>query len=137
MSQATRLYKAAETLGKADTSTLGAAVYTLPSKIERDGFTASAVIFSGSSVGILLDDEVAQKAAQHFGLRSEGSHLFGASSLGFARVLPDEQQSMKELGLISVVARQGPALAGKTLLACEFVSHADREALEQYDARQR
>ncbi|WP_367350152.1 hypothetical protein [Sphingobium yanoikuyae] len=35
--------------------------------------------------------------------------------------------------LFSVVARQGPALAGRTLLTCEFVSHEDRKALDSQE----
>ncbi|WP_434403232.1 hypothetical protein [Sphingobium sp. DN12] len=130
---ATALYEAAEKVAKADTSMLGAAIYTLPTPIERDGFAARAVVFAGMSVGVLLDGEVAEAAAARYGLAREKSRLFGASSLGFARQLDDGAQDMREMGLISVVARQGPALAGRTLLTCEFVSHEDRKALDSQE----
>ncbi|NWK95359.1 hypothetical protein DM806_06705 [Sphingobium lactosutens] len=130
---ATALYEAAETIAKADTSTLGAAIYPLPKPIERDGFVAKAVLFAGMSVGVLLEGEVAAEAAKRYGLSAEKSHLLGASSLGFARQLDDAEQGMQEMGLISIVARQGPAMAGRTLLACEFVSHEDRQALESLE----
>ncbi|HUD93136.1 hypothetical protein [Sphingobium sp.] len=131
---ATALYEAAEKIAKADTSILGAAIYPLPRPIERDGFVAKAVLFAGMSVGVLLEGEVAVEAAKRYGLSAEKSRLLGASSLGFARQLGEEQQGMREMGLISIVARQGPAMAGQTLLACEFVSHEDRQALESLEA---
>lgn len=130
---ATLLYEAAEKIAKADTSILGAAMYPLPRPIERDGFVAKAVLFAGMSVGVLLEGEVAAEAAKRYGLGAERSHLLGASSLGFARQLDDAEQGMQEMGLISIVARQGPAMAGRTLLACEFVSHEDRQALESLE----
>lgn len=130
---ATALYEAAEKLATADTSMLGAAIYILPQPIERDGFVARAVMFAGMSVGVLLEGEVAQAAAARYGLGREKSRLFGASSLGFARPLEDGAQGLRAMGLISIVARQGPALAGQTLLACEFVSHEDRQALDSLE----
>lgn len=130
---ATELYEAAEKLAEPDTSTLGAAIYRLPQPIERDGFTTQEVVFAGMSVGVLLDGPVASELARRYGLSPEESHLLGASTLGFARVLPDNQQALKDLGLISIVAREGPAMEGKTLLACEFVSDEDRKALEAYE----
>jgi len=133
MDSATALYEAAERLAKPDTSGLGAAVYHLPKPIERDGFVAQDVVFAGTAVGVLLQGEVAAQAAKRYGLAPETSRLFGASTLGFARPLADDQQTMKEMGLISIVARQGPAMDGKTLLACEFVSDEDRKALESFD----
>ncbi|MBO9724106.1 MAG: hypothetical protein J7530_07010 [Novosphingobium sp.] len=130
---ATELYEAAEKLAQPDTSTLGAAIYRLPQPIERDGFTTQEVVFAGMSVGVLLDGPVAAELARRYGLAPEESHLLGASTLGFARVLSDDQQALKDLGLISIVAREGPAMEGKTLLACEFVSDEDRKALEAYE----
>lgn len=127
------LYEAAEKLAKPDTSSLGAAIYHLPAPIERDGFKTQDVVFAGMSVGVLLEGAVAAELGKRYALSAEKSHLFGASTTGFARVLPEEQQGMKDLGLISIVAREGPAMPGKTLLACEFVSNEDRAALEAYD----
>jgi hypothetical protein len=128
---ANELYEAIEKVAKADTSTLGAAIYPLPTPIARDGFTASAVVFAGMSVGVLIEGEVADALARRYGLEQERSHLLGASRVGFARELPVEQQQMQELGLISVVAREGAAMPGKTLLACEFVSTEDRQAMKR------
>ncbi|WP_260926211.1 hypothetical protein [Novosphingobium sp. 9] len=128
---ATDLYDAAETFAKPDTSTMGAAIYRLPKPVTRDGFTTQDAVFAGSAVGVLIDGEVAAKLAERYHLTQEEGHMLGASSLGFSRVLPDDQQQMKEFGLVSLVARQGPALNGKTLLACEFVSNEDRAALEE------
>ncbi len=133
MDSATRLYEAAEKLAKPDTSGLGAAIYHLPAPISQDGFVTQDVVFAGSSVGVLLEGQVAAQAAERYHLSPEASHLFGASTLGFARQLPDDQQGMAELGLISMIAREGPAMNGKTLLACEFVSNEDRQALEAYE----
>ena len=137
MDNATALYEAAEKLAKPDTSNLGAATYRLPAPISRDGFVASDAVFAGSAVGVLVDGEVAARLAERYGLVAETSHLLGASSLGFSRPLPDEQQGMKDLGLISIVARQSPAMPGRTLLACEFVSNEDREAMEELEKSSR
>lgn len=130
---ATRLYEEAESFGEADTSSLGAAIYRLPEPVERDGFKIQEIVFAGMSIGVLLDGATAAQVAQRFDLPPEKTSLFGASSKGFARVLPDDLQGMKDAGLISIVAREGPALNGKTLLACEFVSHEDRRALDAYE----
>lgn len=133
-SGATELYEAAEKLGNADTSVLGAAIYPLPRPIERDGFKAVSVVFASTSVGVLLEGHVAQEAAGRYSLARETSRLLGASRLGFSRGLPDGKQAMSELGTVSIVARESAGIEGKTLLACEFVSHQDRQALERYDA---
>ncbi|WP_395336576.1 hypothetical protein WBP06_20080 [Novosphingobium sp. BL-8H] len=133
METATRLYEAAEKIAKPDTSGLGAAIYHLPAPIHRDGFVTQDVVFAGTSVGVLLEGDVAAQAAERYHLTPEKSHLFGASTLGFARALPDDEQADPEFGLVSAIAREGPALKGKTLLACEFVSAEDRRALDALD----
>lgn len=130
---ATQLYEEAEKLGRPDTSVLGAAIYALPTPIEREGLTARAAVFAGTSIGVLLDGEVAEQAAQRYHLVRENNHLLGASKRGFSRELPDDRQAMKDLGLISIVARESGALHRKTLLACEFVSHEDRKALQSLE----
>lgn len=130
---ATDLYQAAEKLTKPNMSNMGAAIYHLPAPIARDGFVTQDVVFAGSSVGVLVEGEVAAKLAERYDLAPEKSHLLGASSLGFSRLLLNPEQGMKELGLISVVARQGPSLHGKTLLACAFVSDEDRKGLEEME----
>ena len=62
---ATALYEAAEKVAKADTSMLGAAIYTLPTPIERDGFVARAVVFAGMSIGVLLGGVIADRTDRH------------------------------------------------------------------------
>ncbi|MFW2851265.1 hypothetical protein ACM61V_05005 [Sphingomonas sp. TX0543] len=130
---ATRLYKEAQKLGKPDTARFGAAVYRLPAPAGRDGFETQEVFFAGSALGVLIDGQVAAKLAETYNLVPEKIRLLGASSLGFSRVLPDADQPMKDMGLVSIVARQGPGLKGKTMLACEFVSNEDRERLEMFE----
>lgn len=127
---ATALYEAAEKLAKPDQSSLGAAIYHLPTPISRDGFTTQDVLFGNMTIGVLVDGNVADQLAKRYRLTPEKSHLLGTSSRGFSRLLPDDQQGMKDMGLISVVAREGDGLNGKTLLACEFVDEADRQAME-------
>ncbi|WP_206240579.1 hypothetical protein [Novosphingobium terrae] len=136
---ANTLYEAAEKLTKPDMSMMGAAVYHLPAPVTRDGFTTQDVIFAGSAVGVLIEGHVAEELAQKYQLEREKNHLFGASTLGFSRRLPDADQGMKDLGLISLVAREGPAMPGKTMLVCEFDSNEDLEAmkaLEKYSSGQ-
>ncbi|WEK41616.1 MAG: hypothetical protein P0Y64_09200 [Candidatus Sphingomonas colombiensis] len=130
---ATALYHAAEKLGKHDTSGLGGAIYHLPAPITRDGFTTQDVLFAGSAYGVLIAGEVAAQLAETYHLTPEKTHLLGASSVGFSRVLPDAEQPMKDMGLVSIVARQGRGLKGRTMLACEFVTNEDRERLEMFE----
>lgn len=130
---ANELYKAAQKLGKADTARFGAALYRLPAPAERDGFSTQEVLFAGSAFGVLIDGQVAAKLAATYHLAPEKTRLLGASSLGFARALPDADQPMKDAGIVSIVARQGPGLKGKTMLACEFVTNEDRERLEMFE----
>jgi len=49
---------------------------------------------------------------------------------GFARQLPDGEQNLRELGLISIVALKSNAFKDKTLLACQFVSNQDRKNMD-------
>lgn len=130
---ATKLYNAAEKLAKPDMSRFGAAVYHLPTAISRDGFTTQDILFANSTFGVLIDGEVAAKFAELYHLAPEKNHLFGASTTGFTRQLPDAEQPMKDMGLVSIVARQGPGLKGKTMVACEFVSHEDRAGLDMLE----
>ncbi|KQN07475.1 hypothetical protein ASE85_17890 [Sphingobium sp. Leaf26] len=133
LGSATALYEAAEKIAKPDTSALGAAIYHLRRPIERDGFVTQDVMFGGMAVGVLIQGEVAGKLAERFDLKPESHRLLGSASLGFSRQLPDADQGMKDMGLISIVARQGPALKGQTLLACEFVSDEDRATMEELE----
>ena len=127
---ATRVSHAVEKFTKPDMSMMGAAVYHLPKPIERDGFVTQAVVFSGVSVGVLVEGHAAAQLAAKYNLQRETSDLLGASTLGFSRRLPDKLQIAKDFGLISLIAREGPALGGKTLLACELDSYQDLESLE-------
>lgn len=115
---------------KPDESMLGAAVFRLPEPIHRDGFTTQHVVFTSTGIGVLVDGEVAGQLAQRYKLAPEKGHLLGASSAGYSRRL-----TVRGPGgaLILVSARQGPALKGKTLLACEMTSEEDIKALEQME----
>ncbi|MEK1932205.1 MAG: hypothetical protein AAAC47_20990 [Pararhizobium sp.] len=124
MTSATEIYDAAEKLAKPDTSSLGAAIYKIPQQIGRDGFKSDEVFLAGSAVGILIQGLHADELAAKYDLKPETSDLLGASSKGYARALSEDLQPPAGLagpGKVSIVAREGDALAGKTLLACEFV----------------
>jgi acetyl-CoA acetyltransferase len=130
---ATTLYEAAEAQAKPDTSMMTAYVYTLPKDLGQDGFKTREVVFAGSSVGVLIQGQQADALAERYHLERERSSLLGASSKGYARALPADQQPQPEAGIVSIVARESPSLSGKTLLACEFVSKEDREALDAFE----
>lgn len=127
---ATRLHDAAEKSFKPDMSIVGAAVYHLPKPIERNGIATQDIVFAAGLVGVLIEGHVAARIAARYKLRRETTDMLGASSLGFSRQLPDNLQTRKDKGLISLVAREGPTLVGKTLLACEFDSNDDLDRLE-------
>ncbi|MEN2712339.1 hypothetical protein ACQKOH_22870 [Sphingomonas sp. NPDC092331] len=130
---ATALYEAAEKLAKPDTSMLGAYVYRLPRALGQDGFASSEVIFAGTAVGVLIEGARADALAERYGLTKERSTLLGTATKGYSRALPQDQQPQPDLGIVSIVARESPALPGKTLLACELVFKADQEALDRYE----
>ncbi|AOF94409.1 hypothetical protein [Sinorhizobium sp. RAC02] len=122
---ATVLYEAAEKLAKPDTSGLGAAIYKLPYQIGRDGFESDEVLFAGSAVGVLIEGQRAHELAAKYGLSPETNDLMGTSSKGYARQLASALQPAEGLagpGKVFIVAREGNALNGKTLLACEFIA---------------
>ena len=121
------IYDAAEKLGKPDTSS-GAAVYHLPAPIKKDGFIAVSVVFASSTIGVLIEGNVAEKLAKHYNLAPQKENIINMS--GFARQLPDAQQGMKELGKISLVALKSSAFKHKTLLACQFVSNEDQKNMD-------
>ncbi|WP_292868297.1 hypothetical protein [Mesorhizobium sp.] len=124
VASATEIYDAAEKLAKPDMSSLGAAIYKIPQQIGRDGFETDEVFFANSAVGVLIKGERADDLAKAYGLKPETSDLMGTSSKGYALELPADQQPPEGLagpGKVSIVAREGSALEGKTLLACEFV----------------
>lgn len=134
MASASDLYDAVEKIAKPDTSMLTAAVYTVPQALGQDGFRSNQIVFAGTSVGLLIEGLQAEALAARYHLEKEGSTLFGASAKGYARALPAEEQPQPEEGIVSIIARESPSLPGKTLLACEFVSAADRRALDAYDS---
>lgn len=103
-----------------DESILGAAAFRLPEPVRRDGFTTQNVVFGNTGSGVLVEGEVADQLARRYQLAPETGHLPGASTVGYSRRL-----TVRGPGgaLILVSARQGPALKGRTLPACE---NADR-----------
>jgi hypothetical protein len=124
MTSATAIYDAAEKLAKPDTSSMGAAIYKIPQQIGQDGFKSDEVFSAGSAVGILIQGLHADELAAKYDLKPETSDLLGASSKGGMR--ERFRKSYPPVGLagpgkVSIVAREDDALAGKTLLACEFV----------------
>ena len=132
MDSAMALYEAAEKLAKPDTSLMGG-VYKLPREFGQDGFKTNEVVFAGMAVGVLVQGQQAEALAKRYQLQRERSGLMGASTKGYARELPAAEQPQPEAGTVSIVARESASLPGKTLLACEFVSTADRAALEAYE----
>jgi hypothetical protein len=111
-------------LAKPDTSSLGAAIYTIPHQIGREGFKSNEIFFASNAVGVLIEGERADDLAAKYGLKRETSDLLGTSTKGYSLELPADLQpepGMAGPGKVSIVARQGDALPGKTLLACEFV----------------
>lgn len=124
ITSATEIYDAAEALAKADTSSLGAAIYKIPTQIGRDGFNTDEVFFANNAVGVLIEGLRADDLAAKYGLKPETSDLYGASTKGYSLELSADllpEPGLAGPGKISVVAREGDALPGKTLLACEFV----------------
>ena len=121
---ASDIYDAAEKLGKPIRSS-GAAIYHLPTSLKRDGFVANDVVFASSTIGVLVEGNVAEKLARHYDLAPEKLNIINMP--GFARQLPDGEQNLRGLGLISIVALKSNAFKDKTLLACQFVSNQDRK----------
>lgn len=128
------LYEAAEKVAKPDMSKLGAAIYDLPGPIGKDGFASNQVVFANSTVGVLVQGAVATELAARYQLAPETSNLLGTSSKGYARALPKDQQPLPDMGVVSIIARESPGLPGKTLLACEFASNEDIQALKRFEA---
>lgn len=130
---ATALYEAAEKRAKPDMSKLGAAIYKLPEAIGQDGFSSNEVVFASTSIGVLVEGQVADQLAARYQLKPERSTILGTSIRGYSRTLSGAAEIGLEAGTISVVARESAALPGKTLLACEFVSDTDRQALDAHE----
>ncbi|MBB4483129.1 hypothetical protein [Rhizobium etli] len=125
LTAASTVYDAAEELAKPETSSLDAAIYKVPQQIGQDGFQSNEVFFANSAVGILIEGLHADELAAKYDLKPETSDLLGTSSKGYSRQLSEERQPAPGLtgpGKVSIVAREGGGLPGKTLLACELVA---------------
>jgi len=132
---ATEMYNEAEKLAKADTSLLTAAVYKLSADFGKQGFKTNELIFAGSSIGVLIEGLRADELAKTYHLKSDNlGSLLGAASKSYARALVKADQPTREMGVVSIVARESAAFPGKTLLACEFVTHEDLEAMKKLQA---
>jgi hypothetical protein len=128
---ATKMYNEAEKLAKADMSLMTAAVYKLSADFGRQGFKTKEVVFAGTSFGILVDGLRADDLAKTYHLTSDGfGNLLGTATKSYGRTLAKAEQPAADMGVVSVVARESSAFPGKTLLACEFVSHEDLEAMK-------
>ena len=128
---ATKMYDEAEKLAKADTSLMTAAVYKMSADFGRQGFKANEVVFAGTSFGILVEGLRADDLAKTYHLASDGlGNLLGTATKSYGRALRKAEQPATEMGVVSVVARESAAFPGRTLLACEFVSHEDLEAMK-------
>lgn len=125
------LYEAAEKLSKVDKSS-GAAVFHLSAPIKKNGLVAQDVVFASSTVGVLVEGNVAEKLAKQYNLAPEEINITGMT--GYTRQLPDAQQGLKELGLIYLVALVSGEFKDKTLLGCQFVSNEDRKNMELLNA---
>lgn len=133
---ATKMYDEAEKLAKADTSLMTAAVYKLSADFGRQGFKTSELLFAGSSFGILIEGSRADDLAKTYHLKSDGlGTLLGAATKSYGRALSKADQPAAETGVVSVIARESAAFPGKTLLACEFVTHEDLEAMKKLQAQ--
>jgi hypothetical protein len=133
---ATKMYDEAEKLAKADMSLLTAAVYKLPADFGRQGFKTSELIFAGSSFGVLIEGLRADDLAKTYHLKSdELGTLLGTATKSYARALPKAGQPAAETGVVSVIARESATFPGKTLLACEFATHEDLEAMKQMQTK--
>lgn len=130
------MYEEAEKLSKADTSLLTAAVYKLPADFGRQGFKTSELVFAGTSFGVLVEGLRADDLAKAYHLKSDGfGNLLGTATKSYGRTLSKAEQPAAEMGVVSVVARESSAFPGRTLLACEFVSNEDLEAMKQLQAK--
>ncbi|MFS8045906.1 hypothetical protein [Rhizobium sp. BR 314] len=133
---AMKMYNEAEKLAKADTSLLTAAVYKLPADFGRQGFKTSELMFAGTSFGVLVEGLRADDLAKAYQLKSDGlGNLLGTATKSYGRALAKAEQPAADMGVVSVVARESSAFPGKTLLACEFVSNDDLEAMKQLQAK--
>lgn len=133
---ATEMYDEAEKLAKADTSLLTAAVYKLPADFGKQGFKTDELIFAGTSIGVLIEGLRADELAKIYHLKSDNlGNLLGTASKSYARALAKADQPAKDMGVVSVIARESAAFPDKTLLACEFATHEDLDAMKKLQAK--
>ncbi|MGV1757373.1 hypothetical protein ACQZ6F_06070 [Rhizobium sp. A22-96] len=133
---ATKMYDEAEKLAKADMSLMTAAIYKLPADFGRQGFKTSELVFAGSSFGVLVEGLRADDLAKAYQLKSDDlGSLLGTATKAYARALPKSAQPTADMGIVSIIARESAAFPGKTLLACEFVTNEDREAMKQLQGK--
>ena len=128
---ATTMYNEAEKLAKADTSNMTAAVYKMSADFGRQGFKTNEIVFAGTGFGVLVEGLRADDLAKTYHLTADGlGNLLGTATKSYGRPLSTAEQPAAEMGVVCVVARESAAFPGKTLLACEFVSHEDLEAMK-------
>ncbi|WP_423378753.1 hypothetical protein [Burkholderia sp. LMG 32019] len=142
VNSATALYNEAEKVAKADMLS-GAATYTLPQAVERDGFTARQLVVAGTAIGVLIEGERADALAAKYQLVKEDANLLSGYKVnnryaaynrytkGYAREMAVNGISKVSIygnpGTVLIAARESQAFPGKTLLTCEFISDFDRD----------
>ncbi|MCD1127467.1 hypothetical protein LPW36_15940 [Jinshanibacter sp. LJY008] len=126
---ATKLYEQAEKISKYELQGM-AAIYQMSENIGADGFETKEVFFAGTSVGVLIKGLRADDLAKQYQLKAEDASFIGATK-NYSRPLVDAQQPDKELGTVSIVARESESLPDKTVLMCEFVSHEDAKMMKE------
>lgn len=130
------MYDEVEKLAKADTSLMTAAVYKLPADFGRQGFKTDEIVFAGTSLGILVEGLRADDLAKTYHLSSDDlGNLLGTATKSYGGALAKAEQPAADMGVVSVIARESVAFPGKTLLACEFVSHDDLETMKSLQSQ--
>lgn len=128
ISTAARFYQEAEKTGRASSPELGVSTYKLPSPLRHNGFVSEAVILSISYVGVVIEGLHADQLADKYRLKKATPTPLSRFTKGYARALPQAQQTQG--GTVSIIARESATMPGKTILACEFISDADKKERE-------
>ena len=124
------VYDQLEKSGKPETRSM-VAFYKLPSPLQRDGFVAKEAMVTQDFLGLAIDGQRAEELAARYKLKA--TKTLGATK-SFERALPAEQQPEPSLfgpGKVSIVARESAAMPGQTLFGCEFVTDANRKAMDE------
>ncbi|MGG6892468.1 hypothetical protein [Rhizobium sp. BR 315] len=131
------MYSEAEKLANADTSLLTAAVYKLPKDLGREGFETSELAFAGASFGVPIEacGPMTWPRLTTWKRTALAINLRGTAAKSCRRALTKDDRPVTDMGVISVIARESAAFSGKALLACEFVSSEDLEAMKQLQAK--